>query len=92
MRICIKIVRQPTDCKCFKISVSESYSSESRRQTGLLAVAEHAYDREERVRRLRVIPLVLVGERNNKIAVLHIPTLSQARGNLSLDAVDDLPV
>ena len=39
-----------------------------------------------------LFPLVLVSERNNEIAVLPIPALSQARGNLGLDAVDDLPV
>jgi hypothetical protein len=90
VRISIKIVRQPADGKCFKLSVFESSSSESRREAGLLAVAEHAYHRYERVRKLRVIPFALVSERNNKIAVLCIYALSQARCNLGLDAVDDL--
>jgi len=92
VRISIKIVRQPADGKCFKISVLESPSSESRCEAGLLAVGEHAYHRDERVRKLRVIPFVLVSERNNKIAVLCILALSQARCNLGLDAVDDLLV
>src|SRR5208282_635406 len=70
--------------------VFESPSSESRREAGLLSVAEHAYHRDERVRKLRVIPSALVSERNNKIAVLCIYALSQARFNLRLDAVDDL--
>src|ERR1700737_2722583 len=90
VRTSIKIVRQPADCKCFKISVLESPSSESRCEAGLLAVGEHAYHRDERVRKLRVIPFVLVSKRNNKIAVLCIYALSQARCNLGLDAVDDL--
>src|SRR5258708_5499554 len=90
VRISIKIVRHPADGKCFKISVLESVSSESRCEAGLLAVGENAYYREERVRKLGVIPLILVSERNNEIAVLPIWALSQARGYLGLDAVDDL--
>jgi hypothetical protein len=92
VRISIKIVRHPADGKCFKISFLESRSPESRCEAGLLAAGEHAYHGDERVRKLRVIPFVLLSERNNKIAVLHIPALCQARGNLGLDAVDDLPV
>ncbi len=42
------------------------------------------------MRKSRVIPYVLVSERNNKIAVLSIYALSQARCNLGLDAVHDL--
>src|SRR5882762_5755174 len=90
VRISIKIVRQPADCKCFKISVLESPSSESRCEAGLLAIGKHAYHRDERVRKLRLNPSVLVSERNNKIAVLCIYALSQARCNLGPDAVDDL--
>src|SRR5260221_1563888 len=92
VRISIKIVRQPADRKCSKIAVLESPSSESRCEARLPAVSEHAYHRDERVRKLRVIPFVLVSERNNKIAVLCILALSQARCNLGLDAVDDLLV
>src|ERR1700731_3789706 len=92
MRIGIKIVRHPTDCKCLKIPVLVSPSSESRCQAGRFAVAKHAYHRDERVRQLRLNPSVLVSERNNKIAVLCIYALSQARCNLGFDAVDDLLV
>jgi hypothetical protein len=90
VRISIKIVRQPADRKCVKVSVLESPSSEFRCQAGLFAAGEHAYYRDERVRKLRVIPLVLVSEGNHKIAVLRIYAPSQAGGNLGLDAVDDL--
>ena len=92
VRISIKIVRQPADGKCVKVSFLESPSSEFRCQAGPLAAGEHAYYRDERVRKLRVVPLVLVSEGNNEIVVLPIPALSQARGNLGLDAVNDLPV
>jgi len=51
---------------------------------------EHAYHRDERVRKLRVIPSSLKSERNNKKAVLCVYALSQARRDLVLDAVDDL--
>ncbi len=90
MRISIEIVRQPTDCKCFKIPVLVSPSSESGSEAGLLAVGWHADNRDERVRKVRVIPSVLVSERNNKIAVLSVLAFSQARCNLGLDAVHDL--
>jgi hypothetical protein len=87
VRISIEIVRQPADCKCFKIPVLESPSSESRSEAGLLAVGQHAYHRDERVGKFRVIPFVLVSERNNEIAVLSILAFSQARCNLGLDTV-----
>src|SRR5260221_13070760 len=90
VRISIKIVRHPADCKGFKISVLESPSSESRCEPGLLAVGVRAYHRDERVREFGGFPIVLVSERNNKRAVLCIYALSQARCNLGLDAVDDL--
>src|SRR6516165_9512868 len=38
MRISIEIVRQPADCKCFKIPALVSPSSESRCESGLLVV------------------------------------------------------
>src|SRR6476620_7638924 len=56
VRISIEIVRQPADCKCFKIPVLESPSSESRSEARLLAVGQHAYHRDERVGKFRVIP------------------------------------
>src|SRR6516162_6773226 len=37
MRISIEIVRQPADCKCFKIPALESPSSQPRSKAGLLA-------------------------------------------------------
>src|SRR5258708_37444773 len=43
VRISIKIVRQPADCKCFKISVLESPSSESRCEAGPAALRDHAH-------------------------------------------------
>ena len=89
-RISTKIVRHPADGKCFKISVLELPSPESRSEAGLFAVAEHAYHGYERVRKLRIIPPFLESERNNKIAVLCIYALSQSCFNLVLDAVDDL--
>src|SRR5271166_824537 len=89
-RISTKIVRHPADGKCFKISVLELPSPESRSKAGLFAVAEHAYHGYERVRKLRIIPPFLESERNNKIAVLCIYALSQSCCNLVLDAVDDV--
>ena len=43
---------------------------------GFLPSADHAYHREEGVSQLRVIPLVLVSERSNKIVVPPIYALS----------------
>jgi len=89
-RINTKIVRHPADGKCFKISVLELASSESRYEPGLFFITEHADHGYERVRKPRMIPPPLESERNNKIAVLGIYALSQSCCNLVLDAVDDL--
>jgi hypothetical protein len=37
MWVSVEIVRQPTDCKCFKIPALESPASESRSKTGVFA-------------------------------------------------------
>jgi hypothetical protein len=43
MRVSIEIVRQPADCKCFKIPALEAPSSESRSKAGLLALGQQVY-------------------------------------------------
>jgi hypothetical protein len=70
--------------------VLESASSESRSDAGLLAVGQDAYHRDERVRKFRVVPFILVSKGNNKIAVLSVFAFSQARCNLGFDAPHDL--
>ena len=67
-------------------------SLETRRQLGLLVIRKHSNDRDKRVRKFRVIPLVLISKRNDEIAIARISALTKASRDFGFDTIYDLSV
>ena len=90
MGIAHEIVWQPADGEGFKFPILVPSRFEARRQFGLLVVRKHSDDRDKRVRMFRVIPAVLVSERNDEIAIARTVALTKAGRDSGFDTIYNL--
>jgi hypothetical protein len=78
MRIAHEIGWEPANRERFKLPIHVRSRRQTWCQFGLLVIRKHSDDRNKRVRMFRVIPAVLVSERNNEIAIAQIVAFTKA--------------
>src|SRR4029077_9983234 len=92
MGIAHEIGGGPANRERFKLPIHVRSRRQTWCQFGLLVIRKHSDDRNKRVRMFRVIPTVLVSERNNEIAFGRIFALTESGRDSVFDTIYDLCV